>query len=314
MAEHWIARALSAMDDLPASERGELAVAATMLRATAAPRDGIRRMGVAIRSVQGLLPDESPWRSLCCMVDGVSHQLSGERDAARPILEEGARRGAVGAPAVEALCLAQLALLALDEDNPTDAEELASRASARAQRFGLEEEASAAVVFATFALVFGRRGRVEDAVSHVKVSTRMVDMFSDFAPWYEAEARITLARALLQLDDVTHARAHLTDAESYLRQVGESPVLRQWLDEARQATEQVAASAPWPLTAAELRLLHLMPTHLSFGEIAERLFVTTNTVKSHARAIYRKLDVSSRAEAVDTAQAAGLLDEREPSE
>ena len=65
----------------------------------------------------------------------------------------------------------------------------------------------------------------------------------------------------------------------------------------------------WPLSPAELRLLHFLPTHLTFREIADDLFVSANTVKTQARSIYRKLGVSSRAEAVDCARAAGLLDE-----
>ncbi len=138
----------------------------------------------------------------------------------------------------------------------------------------------------------------------------MVETFRDLAPWYEAEARITLARALLQLDDAAHARAHLADAGAYMSRVEDAPVLTRWLEDALELTDQVAA-APWPLTAAELRVLHLLPTHLSYSEIADRLSVSTNTAKSHAKAIYRKLDVSSRSEAVDTAQAAGLI--REPA-
>ena len=52
----------------------------------------------------------------------------------------------------------------------------------------------------------------------------------------------------------------------------------------------------------------MLPTHLSFREIADEHFVSANTVKTQARSIYRKLGVSSRAEAVACAQAAGLLD------
>jgi LuxR family maltose regulon positive regulatory protein len=63
------------------------------------------------------------------------------------------------------------------------------------------------------------------------------------------------------------------------------------------------------LTTAELRVLRLLPTHLSFPAIAQRLYVSPNTVKTHARAVYRKLNASSRAEAVAHGLAAGLLDE-----
>jgi LuxR family transcriptional regulator, maltose regulon positive regulatory protein len=61
------------------------------------------------------------------------------------------------------------------------------------------------------------------------------------------------------------------------------------------------------LSAAELRLLPLLATHLSFREIGQRLFVTQNTVKTQAISIYRKLGVSSRSDAVQHAQQLGLL-------
>jgi LuxR family maltose regulon positive regulatory protein len=60
------------------------------------------------------------------------------------------------------------------------------------------------------------------------------------------------------------------------------------------------------LTRAELRLLPLLATHLSFREIAEQLFVSRNTIKTQAISVYRKLGVSSRSEAVAEAQRLGL--------
>ena len=61
------------------------------------------------------------------------------------------------------------------------------------------------------------------------------------------------------------------------------------------------------LTPAELRLLPMLPPHLSFPEIAERLFLSRHTVKTQALSIYRKLDTSSRGEAVARARDIGLL-------
>ena len=52
----------------------------------------------------------------------------------------------------------------------------------------------------------------------------------------------------------------------------------------------------------------LLGTHLTYPEIADELFVSYNTARSHAKAIYRKLAVSSRAGAVDRARDLGLLD------
>ena len=62
-----------------------------------------------------------------------------------------------------------------------------------------------------------------------------------------------------------------------------------------------------PLSPAELRLLPYLQTHLTFREIAERLYVSRNTVSSQVTSIYRKLGVSSRTEAVDQATAIGLI-------
>jgi LuxR family maltose regulon positive regulatory protein len=53
--------------------------------------------------------------------------------------------------------------------------------------------------------------------------------------------------------------------------------------------------------------MHYLPTNLTLADIATRLYVSRNTVKSHVAAIYRKMGTTSRAEAVDLAREAGLL-------
>ncbi|HEX4189182.1 MAG TPA: LuxR C-terminal-related transcriptional regulator [Solirubrobacteraceae bacterium] len=62
-----------------------------------------------------------------------------------------------------------------------------------------------------------------------------------------------------------------------------------------------------PLTEREQRILSYLPTMLSNAEIGAETFVSLNTVKTHLRSIYRKLDVSSRAEAVERGRLLGLL-------
>jgi LuxR family maltose regulon positive regulatory protein len=73
----------------------------------------------------------------------------------------------------------------------------------------------------------------------------------------------------------------------------------------RMQTRSPGASS---LTAAELRLLPLLATHLSFWEIGDRLYLSRHTVKSQAMSVYRKLGASSRGEAVQLARRGGLLD------
>ena len=71
---------------------------------------------------------------------------------------------------------------------------------------------------------------------------------------------------------------------------------------------QHVARASRDLTPRELRLLHFLPTHLSYAEIGERLFISVNTVKTNLKTLYRKLGATTRAEAVDLAAKAGLLE------
>jgi LuxR family maltose regulon positive regulatory protein len=64
---------------------------------------------------------------------------------------------------------------------------------------------------------------------------------------------------------------------------------------------------PEPLTKSELRVLRYLPTDLSTREIADQLFVSVHTIKTHVKHLYAKLDAHSRREAVRRARALGLL-------
>jgi DNA-binding NarL/FixJ family response regulator len=79
--------------------------------------------------------------------------------------------------------------------------------------------------------------------------------------------------------------------------------------ELRVRTDALAPIDAWAasLTNAELRLLPLLATHLTFREISTRRYVSRNTVKTQAISIYRKLGVSSRSAAMDRAAELGLL-------
>ena len=63
-----------------------------------------------------------------------------------------------------------------------------------------------------------------------------------------------------------------------------------------------------PLASREIALLQLLPTHLTYGEIADQMCVSVNTVKTYQKALFRKLNASKRSDVVATARQAGLLD------
>jgi DNA-binding CsgD family transcriptional regulator len=62
-----------------------------------------------------------------------------------------------------------------------------------------------------------------------------------------------------------------------------------------------------PLSKAEARVLRYLPTNLTMPEIADQLYLSVNTVRTHTRHIYEKLDAHRRHEVVDRARALGLL-------
>jgi len=62
------------------------------------------------------------------------------------------------------------------------------------------------------------------------------------------------------------------------------------------------------LTSAEIKLLPMLATHMSFREIGLRFFLSRNTVKTQAISVYRKLGASSRSEAVARACRLGLIE------
>lgn len=305
LVAHWTSAAAAAPDQPAAVEAG-----IAIMRAALA-RDGISRMENDAERAYSLEPAESPWRSLCRLLTGTAHQVVGRRDDAVRQLEEGARRAAVVAPDVHALCLTQLAALAFAQEDWEDAAALITRARSQVERHGLGRSATMALVFAASAVVRAHRGRVEEAQSDLHEAMRLQRELTDFAPWYEAELRILVARAAVRLSDINGARAALTEASRLLRLVPEAVVLEAWLEHARGQFDALTAAASAPscmLTTAELRILRFLPTHFSFREIAERVYVSANTVKSQANAVYRKLNVSCRSEAVARAREIGLLD------
>jgi LuxR family maltose regulon positive regulatory protein len=126
---------------------------------------------------------------------------------------------------------------------------------------------------------------------------------------------------LVLLAGVRARRGHLTEANATLRAARDAlgelsdsgPVAALAAAVAREleAANDRASSGELlePPTAAELTVLRLMASDLSVREIAERLFLSQNTIRSHTRALYHKLGVHTRADAVARATALGLLEQ-----
>lgn len=271
-------------------------------------RDGLTAMAAETRSASALFPPESAWQSMCRWLEGVTQHLGGEPEPARENLRAGARTAAVwGAPVVQTLCLAQLGLLSAEEGDWQSARILASQGRAQVERSGLGDFPTAALVFATSAYLCSREARADDAAADLRTGVALLGRLDRLSNWYEGEACTALAATALDLGQLPLANELQRRAAELARGLGDAPVLTAWVERIGAALAQASGSAAADLTPAELRVLRLLPTHLSFPQIAAELFVSPNTVKTQARAAYRKLGVGSRAEAVELARESGLL-------
>lgn len=126
----------------------------------------------------------------------------------------------------------------------------------------------------------------------------------------DAARALAAARAWADLSDRDQASAALVEAEHLLADAPDLGILpalvtdlRTWLDRPLRS-----GNVPEELTPAELRLLPLLTTHLSFREIGGVLGISRNTVKTQAIAAYRKLGVTSRSAAIERAIALGMVE------
>jgi LuxR family transcriptional regulator, maltose regulon positive regulatory protein len=122
-------------------------------------------------------------------------------------------------------------------------------------------------------------------------------------------ARVRARRG--RLDEAERALRAARNELAELEDSGRIPVLA---DEVELGTARARAGRGDLLespTPAELAVLRLLATDLSNGQIGERLYLSPHTIRSHARAIYRKLGVNTREDAVARATALGLLGQSE---
>jgi LuxR family transcriptional regulator, maltose regulon positive regulatory protein len=310
LARHLSQAASARGRALRTTQRDQSIAAGQILIDAWAARDGVRRMMSDAKRAQALLPRESGWVSSCLLLQGTAALLSCESAAARGLLDQGADRAAVAAPHIAALCLDQLACLAIGDGDWDDAIDLADRANGIVERHRLTSYPTSALTLALLALTTAHSGGFDDAKAHVRRCGVLLSELDRFAPWFGAETRILLARTATSLGDIPEARALLASASRLARRTSDAALFPTWLDSAWDAIDDRAETALTglaSLTAAELRVLRFLPTHYSFREIALRLHVSPNTVKTQVHAVYSKLSATSRSEAVAHASRAGLL-------
>jgi LuxR family maltose regulon positive regulatory protein len=311
-AERWLAIADGATSTIPLSD-GSATIEpwVATLRAHMMPH-GVEQALADATLALDQLAQKSGWIPVALLIRGVAHALLGATDRATADLTATVEKGlAVGAVEDVFVAQAELALLAAKQGAWAEAAKRARAAQALVEESGLGDYATSAIAHVATARVAHHESRHEEARTALARAHRLRPMLDHGLPWLTIQVGLELTRAHLALGEASAARTIFTETEHVLEL---RPDMGSLVEDARELRERLAATSgpggAWAmsLTGAELRLLPYLATHLTVPEIATRLFVSRNTVKTEAVSIYRKLSASSRSQAIERAVEVGLLE------
>ncbi|HET7928240.1 MAG TPA: AAA family ATPase, partial [Actinomycetota bacterium] len=268
----------------------------------------LRAAEVAVREETGT----SPYRAAALALLGLATMIRGDDEVADSLFAEASEVGLrIGGMPVASLALAERSLIATSRSEDDAAADLAERARIVVHDAHLDEHITTGPVHAASARAALRVGDHDETRAELAAAHRLRPILTWAFPTIAVQTRLELARVHVGMSDVPGARTLLAEVDEILAHRPDLGTLTTQAVELRTYIGSVrSARSPGPttLTAAELRLLTFLPTHLSFREIGARLFVSPNTVKTQAISIYRKLGVSTRSDAVQSARDLRLLE------
>jgi LuxR family maltose regulon positive regulatory protein len=308
-AEQWAAAAERASPERQLPDGSTMESYLAYLQAILC-RDGVAAMRRDARTAWDGLSPMSPYRATMLHTEALSLLLDGDPERADAMFARAFEAATeAGAPPLAAVVLAERGLLAAGRDDWAQAAALADQAMELIRGGQFDVYWTSALVYAWAARAAQRRGELDAARQHLGRAAGLRPLLTHALPVVSVQALLELARAYIALGDPDGAQAVLRQADDIFRQRPNLGVLPAQADELRarfSAMRRTGLGAS-SLSAAELRLLPLLPSYLTFREIGERLYLSPNTIKSEALSIYRKLGVSSRGDAVQQAQHLGLL-------
>jgi LuxR family maltose regulon positive regulatory protein len=295
--------------EAPRDELGSIATKASLLRSCLAHvRGDVGRTYVMAGYAQG---DAAPAaKALANMLLGLALYFRGDGPGAIEALERAQRK----LPAADWLQMrvttfGVLAAAKAEAGDTAAAEVLAGQAERLIADYGFGASPTASLAVAAGGMVLEARGEHEAADA---AYTRAA-LLARRAGWVLDEAHALLLHVALKRRrrDLPGARALILEARRAVGACADAGVLEERLEDAERALQIVSqresAGGDSDLSEREIAVLRLLATDLSQREIGSQLFVSFNTVKSHTRTLFRKLGVTSRADAVARGRELGLV-------
>jgi LuxR family maltose regulon positive regulatory protein len=300
----------SSFDGVPANGSASFDSARALLRAAMCAA-GPEAMTADATFAVAQEPPWGPWRDTALWGLAEAHLLAGHLDQARALFGEASSLAAeMGNTDNMAACESHLAWLAMDRGDWQEAACRLKAALAAIEEKRLHDYVFCSLAFAGAGRLSVHHGDLKEARRQLARAMRARPAATYLVPYLAVRLRLRLAKVHLAIADQGTARQLLREIDDVLSHRPALGILIDEVDEFRRAltsSTSSGTSGPLPLTPAELRLLPYLQTHLTADMIAERLFLSVHTVKTQVKAVYRKLGVSSRNDAVQKATAIGLL-------
>jgi LuxR family maltose regulon positive regulatory protein len=207
------------------------------------------------------------------------------------------------------MTLAEMSLAQTRLGEVTAAEVMVHRAEVIATASGLTGDSRSSGVALARGAVLVAQGRLTAGSLEMGRALSLRASTGQLSPWPTLEALLELAGVRTLLGDRVGARSLLVEAQALLADLPDAGDLPRRLEENERLLDHSSRPLAYGqrLTSGEMAVLRLLPTSKSHSQIGADLFVSVNTVKTHNRAIYRKLGVSSRERAVQRATELDLL-------
>lgn len=245
-------------------------------------------------------------------LQGVAWQLAGDADAADAYFAESVSV-ADRRIAPDLLCgaLNGRAVVAIGRHDWAAAATFSADALDVLDENGVVDSYAVAQASAIRARVLLHEGDVPAARRELTAALRLRPLLSSALPHLAVQARIEILHTQLGLDDAAGARTIMREIDEILDRRPELGTLVAEAAEARDVVGRLhgaSVAGASSLTTAELRVLPMLATQLTYSEIASELYVSKNTVKSQVYSVFRKLGASTRTEAVTRSRQLSLLE------
>lgn len=230
--------------------------------------------------------------------------------AARAVDHPDAARRAPG----HAFARSTLALVAADRGRAAIARIHAEKAKELIGGVGSSRSWLGANAAAALGIVLALEGHLADAERELATAEHIFR--DEVATVHHTWLLVSLARVRCRRGRLAEAKVTLAGAREAIGELGDSGTVPHLADEVERELVRATGRAESgvildPPSTAELTVLRLLASDLSTREIGGQLFLSPNTIRTHTRAIYRKLAVNSRVDAVARAEALGLLRQAE---